>query len=139
MVRLLKLPGGAAASGSAASAPPPHGLDGADTADGGGLVLKGHTGTVRDICYPSLFPTSSPPGTSSSASPGSERLLSVGAGDFACRVWDVRGGAAAAAEAGGPAGETGIKPLVVFRGHTDTVFSCSMLPGGDVRSKSDRN
>lgn len=134
MVKLLKLPGGATAA-SSASEPPPLALDGDEPADGGGVVLRGHTGTVRDICYPSLYPTSSPPGTRSSTSPGSERLLSVGAGDFACRVWDVRGGAVAAAGAGGSAGENGIKPLVVFRGHTDTVFSCSMLPGGDVREQ----
>lgn len=128
MVRLLKLPG----EGQAAPPPPAsrHNFLDGDGADETSLLLRGHTGTVRDICYPSSYPTSS---TSQGPGPseGSERLLSVGAGDFACRVWDVRGGAPAAG--GGRGQEGGIEPLVVFRGHTNTVFSCSMLPGGNVR------
>lgn len=128
MVRLLKLPGGDAATATTAARNPL--LDDGDTE--GGVVLRGHTGTVRDICYPSPHPSSS---SAVGASAGSERLLSVGAGDFACRVWDVRGGAPAAAAAGWGEGGRGeaIRPLVVFQGHTDTVYSCSMLPGGNVR------
>ncbi|CAM9882168.1 unnamed protein product, partial [Ectocarpus fasciculatus] len=92
-------------------------------AEANNFVLRGHTGTVRDLCYPPPPPTFA--GTPA-ASASSERLLSVGAGDYACRVWDVRASAAAAGGGGG------IGPLVLLRGHTDTVFSCSMLPGGNV-------
>lgn len=119
MVKLLRLPGEAAT----AEATQDHLRD--DGGTEGGAVLRGHTGTVREVCYPSPSPSHSP-GEPSSA--GSERLLSVGAGDFACRLWDIRGGPAA----GGGQGD-GMAPLAVLRGHTDTVFSCSMSPGGNVR------
>ena len=117
-----------------------------------GLLLRGHTGTIRDLCFPSApAGAASYPGTrsrgggdrfaSASASPPPRprrdgvstagRLLTVGAGDFGCRLWDVDGGVVAA---GGRRGqEAGIEPVLVFRGHTGTVFSCSLLPGGEVR------
>ncbi|CAN0418638.1 unnamed protein product, partial [Ectocarpus sp. 8 AP-2014] len=120
LVRLLKLPG--TTPESQQQQPGFDDRNGCD-AEPSSLVLRGHTGTVRDLCYPLPPPTfAGPPAASAS----SERLLSVGAGDYACRVWDVRGGAAAAGGGGG------IAPLVLLRGHTDTVFSCSMLPGGNV-------
>ncbi|CAN0165344.1 unnamed protein product [Scytosiphon promiscuus] len=155
-VRLLKLPG--AAARAAASAPegnedtdrvrrsnpgtnghPYDNNSNNDHSDGrgddnlvGDVALRGHTGTIRDICFPSLFPsavTPAPPSLGSAALAG--RLLSVGAGDFACRVWDVEGGVLSG---GGGADllEGGMEPVATFRGHSDTVFSCSMLPGGDV-------
>ncbi|CAN0542116.1 unnamed protein product, partial [Ectocarpus sp. 12 AP-2014] len=120
LVRLLKLPGTTTES---QQQQPGFGDSNGCDAEPDSLVLRGHTGTVRDLCYPLPPPTfAGPPPASAS----SERLLSVGAGDYACRVWDVRGGAAAAGGGGG------IAPLVLLRGHTDTVFSCSMLPGGNV-------
>lgn len=118
-----------------------------------GLVLRGHTGTIRDLCFPwtdqSYLPVddhglqdrnslsksdgSVPPwagGRPSVEGSAASRLLSAGAGDFACRIWDLGGGVTSSGGVGGR-GDT-LTPLVVFRGHTATVFSCSMLPGGEV-------
>lgn len=122
LVKLLKLPGTETESQQQPGFGDSYGCD----AEPNSFVLRGHTGTVRDLCYPPAPPTFAGPPV---ASASSERLLSVGAGDYACRVWDVRGGAAAT-------GGGGIGPLVLLRGHTDTVFSCSMLPGGNVRMSS---
>lgn len=93
------------------------------------LVLRGHTGTIRDLCFPSPAPTNRSAGEESGGGAAhNRRLLTAGAGDFACRMWDVEG-----VPLSGGGKEAGLEPLVVFRGHTDTVFSCSLLPGGEVR------
>lgn len=136
-VRLLKLPGATARAaaeenenaylnGKTLGNGNGHAYNGVSTGDNGGgdIALRGHTGTVRDVCFPSLFPSVGTPAGDVG------RLLSVGAGDFACRVWDVEGGVMSGG--GGP--DDGMEPVATFRGHTDTVFSCSMLPGGNVRT-----
>ena len=166
MVRLLQLPPLGIPAASPMSSNAPLDDDSSNVGVGGsatakepkteGLLLRGHTGTIRDLCFPSppagaassashkgargrggdrfVSPSSSPPppprrdGVSTAG-----RLLTVGAGDFGCRLWDVEGGVVAA---GGKRGqEAGVEPVLVFRGHTRTVFSCSLLPGGEVRGR----
>lgn len=141
LVRLVKLPGaGATTATRPGQKHEPNNTDNEES--DGGIVLRGHTGTVRDICYPYAPPTTTTTAAIASATPADsaaaavlpDRLLSVGTGDFACRIWDVRGGVTAAKGRGSDRDEEGgVEPLVVFTGHTDTVFSCSMLPGGNVR------
>ncbi|CAN0019030.1 unnamed protein product, partial [Discosporangium mesarthrocarpum] len=66
-----------------------------------GFTLEGQGGTVRDVCF------------TPSREQGST-LLSAGAGDFGCRLWDIGAGPR--------------PPLVTFRGHTACVYACSNGP-----------
>jgi hypothetical protein len=68
------------------------------------LVLKGHTGTVRDVSF-------------HSEDPG--RLLSCGAGDNCCNVWDIVGGSAAAMN---------MVPVRKLAGHEGTVYTGRFSP-----------
>ncbi|CAM9547342.1 unnamed protein product [Chrysoparadoxa australica] len=66
------------------------------------LVLLGQGGTVRDVCFSPL--------------PESGLLVSVGAGDAVCRLWDVS--------------QEATSPLAQLRGHLRTVYSVAFLADG---------
>jgi WD40 repeat protein len=90
--------------------------------DAPGLVelrrFKGHPSTVRDVAF-------------TRPSSGTPSLVSVGAGDFGVRVWDL----ATAGGGGGATGEANDDAHSLHLGHTDVVFACRVLQGAEERGR----
>jgi WD40 repeat protein len=77
--------------------------------------FKGHPSTVRDVAF-------------TRPSSGTPSLVSVGAGDFGVRVWDLAAGV-------GGNKEVEEDAHTVHLGHTGVVFACAVLQGAEERGR----